>query len=264
MNRAIRNSLSLALFISLGAACDPQVDETYPGEPLLELKGTIQLSEGYQPATELATVILWHDFAESDEVSFTEPTAVEGTFPADFTVSLYEPPPDAVFIDLEVLSTQQPSGKRIAMGYVAVVADGSASGPGSFLDTWENAAGIADTHLLVYAETAISASEASDLDGEVLVQHGLSQGYQLFRIEAADNSAYEACMAALDACIANCDTTCGQDVACADTCLTACDLDNAYSLCEQQYQDNDALVHVAVDDPLTITLGAEKPEPDWF
>lgn len=87
--------LLAALALAAGAAaCDAQVPPGYPGEPLLTLRGRV---EGTPPVSPVEAAMLWQRGpppSTSDRELATR-APVEAGFPADFTLTLYQPPPPA-------------------------------------------------------------------------------------------------------------------------------------------------------------------------
>jgi hypothetical protein len=76
------------------AACAAQVEEDYRGEPLAKLQGTVAALEGDDEVGELSAAIIWIWPGVTTQIKKTsERVAIEGSFPANFTITLYEPPP---------------------------------------------------------------------------------------------------------------------------------------------------------------------------
>lgn len=107
LSRAFTASLPVFL---LALACDPQVGEEYSGEVMLTLKGTVarvpDSSEKLEPA------LLFYG---GEDLSVVRGT-VEGTFPADFRLSVTAPPPEDSFGGV------LPHG--MSFGFLALVPDG--------------------------------------------------------------------------------------------------------------------------------------------
>lgn len=96
-----------AVATGLAGCGDAAVDGRWPGEPLYTITGWVELESATTSAIddtqrasgELRVGIFW---APTKGIDFQLETAVEqdvstaGTFPARFTVTLYEPPPDAL------------------------------------------------------------------------------------------------------------------------------------------------------------------------
>lgn len=254
---------TFALGALLVAGCDPQADDEYKGEALASLQGTIAVADEQPSPGDVSTAVLWHDFAESDSAIVTEPVPVEGSFPAEFSLNLYEPPPDTVFIEVEG-PDDGPTGKFIAVGYVAVLPNNATSGPGQFQDVWESALGTENDHLLVYAEEEVSQELLRDV-----FPGGMQPGYQLFKVT---RPSYEElhCLDpwsdCIDVCIADFNACTEDEQTCSDesvACFGACDEEHQPDQCNQG-DFRDLLSPVPITDALSLVIGGEKPYPDWY
>jgi hypothetical protein len=92
----------------LACACDPQVDPSYPGEPLVTLHGRVASTSD---ATPLEAAMLWQRGPPPsiDDVELATRAPVEAGFPASFTLRLYQPPPAAA---LRALAPGEPEFAR--------------------------------------------------------------------------------------------------------------------------------------------------------
>lgn len=108
-----RPSAGLAwLWLACAAVgCDDQVSPFYRGESLFTLSGNVEIT-GQHAQGELVPALA---FVSSDtaEVRILE-VDVQGSFPSDFRLDVYEPPPTDAFTTLD-------GGERIALGYVTAV-----------------------------------------------------------------------------------------------------------------------------------------------
>jgi hypothetical protein len=79
---------------TLACACDPQADPSYPGEPLVTLRGRVASTSGTAP---LEAAMLWQRGPPPSygDVELATRAPVETGFPATFTLRLYQPPPAA-------------------------------------------------------------------------------------------------------------------------------------------------------------------------
>lgn len=254
---------TFALGTVLMAACDPQADDTYKGEALASLQGTIAVADEQPSPGDVSTAVLWHDFAESDSAVVTEPVPVEGAFPAEFKLSLYEPPSPDVLIEVEG-PDDGPTGKFIAVGYVAVLPNNAAAGPGDFTEVWESALGVENDHLLVYAEEAVSEELLRGV-----FPGGLQPGYQLFSVtrpSEEDRHCLDPWSDCIDACLAQFELCEGDEQTCGEesvACFGACDEEHQPDQCPQG-DFRDLLAPVQITDALSLVIGGEKPYPDWF
>ena len=80
------------------AACDSQVDGNHNGTALAQLAGSVE-NQRTRPIGDAEVAILWMNSAGSPDIAAAETVPVEGNFPAAFTLSIYEPPLDALIND---------------------------------------------------------------------------------------------------------------------------------------------------------------------
>ena len=125
------------LLVASLAACDSQVDGNHNGTPLAELTGSVE-NQRTRPTGEAEVAIIWINSAGSPDVSAAETVAVEGNFPAAFTLSIYEPPIDALINDH--------GDSRIGVGLIVA----GELGTDYTTDDGEGVLGMDTTHLLVY------------------------------------------------------------------------------------------------------------------
>ncbi len=83
--------------VSFGG-CSAQADRHYPGEPLAQIRGSVVTESATGPSAVQASILWIHQsssdpYAQPDLIGTKVP--VTGTFPASFTLSLYDPPPAA-------------------------------------------------------------------------------------------------------------------------------------------------------------------------
>lgn len=80
---------ALSLVVPL-TACDALVDGDHRGTPLATLSGTVR-NLRTQPVENAEVSAVWSVYGDGDTIEF-ETIAVDGGFPAAFTLSLYTPP----------------------------------------------------------------------------------------------------------------------------------------------------------------------------
>jgi len=244
-----RSVCLVAALISTIAACDPQVGDDYAGEPLAELGGTISVAEGTTAPADATATLVWHVWVEGDSASVTDEVPVDGAFPASFELSLFTPPPEHAWFDL-ASEDEAFAGMHVATGYVVVL-------PPDYPSTdmqkiFEDALGVDNDHLLVWSDSSVPESFNGGL-----FPGGLQPGYQLFQVVPPDNTAADACSDEVLACEEAC---LEQSPEMLDACINACpDMEDC-----PPWIGNDALVPVAMDSEISIVLGGEKREPDWF
>ena len=85
---------SIALCMLALAACQPQAETSYPGEPLVTLQGQVKSNGSSLP---LEAAMLWQrgDPPSTNDVELATRAPVQAGFPASFTISIYQPPPAA-------------------------------------------------------------------------------------------------------------------------------------------------------------------------
>ena len=121
---------ALALVAAIAAAiaasaCDAQVDQGYPGEPLVTLHGQIASAGSGAP---LEAAMLWQRGAppSTDDQELATRAPVESGFPATFTLRLYQPPPAAArrtLLSGEV-SYARANAAAVPYGIAALAVDG--------------------------------------------------------------------------------------------------------------------------------------------
>ncbi|HKU44316.1 MAG TPA: hypothetical protein VJR89_39425 [Polyangiales bacterium] len=97
------------------AACDPQLSPRYTGESLLTITGRVEISE--QRSDSLVVPALGFVVPEKADILIRD-VEVQGQFPSDFRLDVYEPPPRDAYFDL----TYQKSGEpQLAVAYITAV-----------------------------------------------------------------------------------------------------------------------------------------------
>lgn len=97
-------------------ACTDLASEDYKGDPLITVHGVVTNPQAltYTPADETRAMVLW---STSDQVLRAATTDVEPTFPASFSIDLFQPPPAEAFVEFDE------EGHRVAIGLVAFMTD---------------------------------------------------------------------------------------------------------------------------------------------
>jgi hypothetical protein len=139
----MRTRLPLLLLSTL-AACDSQVDGDHNGTALAKLAGSVA-NQRTAPTGDADVVILWVNSSGSPDTVTAEKVPVEGNFPAEFQLSIFEPPPDSVLNDY-------PDHSRMGVAYII-----SASPDADLTDPGEGVLGMDPNHLLVYVPEDIVA-----------------------------------------------------------------------------------------------------------
>lgn len=165
------------------SACDPLVDVTYTGQPLLTLEGTIEqlpccLLDGFQLG------LLWQDPRTAGGPG-VEATGIPFEFDAlgSFTAEVPAQPPAAAWFAFD------DAGPRLSEAYFHLVHLGP-------LRAHELSSGSDPAHVLVYAERDVAGGAASEYLGGYVVA-----GYHLRRLTvtteptAAQRELIERCVA---------------------------------------------------------------------
>ncbi|AGP40441.1 hypothetical protein BE04_41915 [Sorangium cellulosum] len=140
----LRSILSFALPLLLAACGDAQVGSDYPGESLLTVQGTIVNELGEAPAGPVDAVLVWNIQGGSDNENFPVRATATGSFPASFTLSIHEPPPEQALNDL---SKGGLVDTRVGIATVrAALSEDDADGEPSSL-------GVDEHHVIVYVES---------------------------------------------------------------------------------------------------------------
>ncbi len=172
--------------LGLSACGDPLVDGDYRGEPLYTLSGTVIADlapEDYGwPEGELRISIDWAEWEGEEEHGAYDVEQLETitSFPAQFDIHIYHPPPEEAFFESPWIP-----GTQIAIGTPLLYIDEFANGSWAFEDE-EVVGGSFDT-VLVYAaqdsdviefDTQLGHFQTLN-DGFWPDQFQLKQGYQL-------------------------------------------------------------------------------------
>lgn len=169
----------VALAVALGWGCsDPLVDGNYRGEPLLEIRGKVQLLAndsaktprtgwGWHdprddqaatidlPPGDLRLALVWSidglDKKPRDAVTGVEQQTVTTTsFPSRYAIALYAPPPD------DLLADAKGGEGRYALGLLVVYAD--ANGDGEWGTDEDELIGGAPGRGVIYTPTGVTSS----------------------------------------------------------------------------------------------------------
>jgi len=171
---------ALALLVS---GCGAQVDRSYPGEPLFELRGQVKNAMTTTPTTTAHATLLWHSGGGHD-VKMGEYVEVANTFPSSFTLDVYLPPPSEVLLDF--------SGERMALAFIA--ATDAALENIEYADD-KGVLGLAEQYVLVYIEKDLA--EGSRL--ATLLHSAPKAGYHLYQVVSLTDAEHQAMLDCWDA-----------------------------------------------------------------
>ncbi len=171
------------------AACDPQADSGYLGEPLVTLQGEAVSSHPLPP---LEAAMLWQRGPPPsiDDQDLATRAKVQAGFPATFTLHLYQPPPFAARRSL------QPGEAIFARANAAAVPAGiaatdlgPAASPGSL------GYGVDANHWIVYLASDVAKGSLM----EWWLGLPLPAGFHLMRVAAVNPKCKTADQ--IDACV---------------------------------------------------------------
>ncbi|MEO8704001.1 MAG: hypothetical protein ABI867_28380 [Kofleriaceae bacterium] len=173
---------SLLALLTL-AACDPQVDSDHQGTPLATISGSVRNARTAQP-DDAEVVVVWINTAGSPDLAVAESANVEGSFPAQFTLDMYEPPVDAVVNEF--------NGVRFAFAYII------AGVPGTDYTSDEAAEGgilgMEENHLLLYMPEAVPAGS----DVSYLLHDAPAAGFHIYAVTRVTDEQREARRTCID------------------------------------------------------------------
>jgi hypothetical protein len=112
----------------LAGGCDAQAGSDYDGQPLATLRGTVNNTSGVPPVYEIDAALLWRarNPVAPDAIMGATPVRIEKLFPAQFTITVFLPPP-ATALAATTLPYAVASVGAITRGAPpAQIADGSA------------------------------------------------------------------------------------------------------------------------------------------
>lgn len=175
------SSLLALISVSSALGCAGQADTSYRGEPLARLQGRVETaSRTTVESPPLSAALVWAQTAPNADakVAIARPRVgstvpVSGRFPAEFTLDVYEPPPDGALFSC----ASEASGAfgRMATASVRASRRGASASSGDPFDFY----GEVKDFRVVYVDADLPAVSACP-------GGALAKGYHLFhRIEVA-------------------------------------------------------------------------------
>ncbi|HTN87280.1 MAG TPA: hypothetical protein VL242_26465 [Sorangium sp.] len=184
-----RSILSLALPVLIAACGDSQVGSDYPGEALLTVQGTIVNELDAAPTGPVDAVLVWNSVtSDTENENFPVRTTVTGSFPAAFTLSIHEPPPEISLNDLGEIGLVD---TRVGIATIQAASSEDSAGEGSAL-------GVDEHHVIVYVESEMDEDGFwSNFFGGPLAPgfHVMDVGVE-HAVDAERQEAFDACNAA--------------------------------------------------------------------
>lgn len=159
-------------FAVLAAACGtPLTDGAYQGESLFQVGGIIQALENPTGAQPVVTLV-WVNFAQDDDtISPQTADVTDASFPASFTLDVYDAPAEAELNDV--------GAGFLGTGFITVFGEDQESGG---LEPETPPLGLAYEHVVLYARALDDADrEMLRSEGLVLNPEALSPGFNLAR-----------------------------------------------------------------------------------
>lgn len=206
--------VSLIALLAPLAACDSQVDSDHQGTALAKISGSVGNKRTLPVTSGAEVVAVWQKSSGSPDLTGVDSVEVEGSFPAQFTLSIYEPPDPSLLNDWE--------GVQVG---VALLVAGVPGTDFSDDDTAEaGLLGMEENHLLVYLPQAVPAGSAAS----ALLRGTPSAGFHIYnvgRIDDAERQQREDCISGLsNPSIQNVYSQCGGDPLFDDFLPSATDL----------------------------------------
>lgn len=154
-------TLACAALASALSGCSAQVDGAYQGEPLATIRGTVTSTRGALASDRpVVAAVLWYLEPSPGEVEpkfIGERVAVRGSFPASFTLDIYNPPPRSAEMrttfEFEQEGASIPIGTPLGVwtGFVAAL---DARAKDDDIQK-EDILGIDTSHTLIYLDAPI-------------------------------------------------------------------------------------------------------------
>lgn len=177
-------NLCLVLALAPLAACASQVDSSHQGTALATIGGSVRNTRTLPTAADSAVVVVWQNSSGSPDLSAAESVEVAGTFPAQFTLSIYEPPA------VELLN----DWNGVQVGVALIVA--GAAGTDFSNDAAAGIYGIEENHLLVYLPAAVPPGT----DAAAILRSTPGAGFHVFgvrKLTDAEKTSRESCVEGL-------------------------------------------------------------------
>lgn len=138
--------------------CSAQVDGEYQGEPLATIRGTVTSTRGALEADQpVVAAVLWYVQTPADQIEpkfVGDRVSVRGSFPANFTLDIFNPPPKVAEMtmnyDFEQMGISLPIGTPLGIWTGFVVALDPRAKDDDIKA--EDILGIDISHTLIYLE----------------------------------------------------------------------------------------------------------------
>lgn len=164
-------------------------DGGYEGEPRHVLEGNIEGLASSQKEGETYVSVVWLDFAREGNTYTSQTAAVSSAeFPAEFTLALYDAPPQDSLNEWEL-----PDGNiAIGTGYIMVFQDGDGDGQLTVSeepDAPDTMLGLAPGHIMIYVPVVDQfVIDSLSFDGAFIINpEALQPGFNLARTVCAQS-----------------------------------------------------------------------------
>lgn len=147
-------------------ACGTTNDGDYKGEVLAEMRGVARVEDGARVA-DAKFALLWFNSSGSPDVLGADETQVAGTFPANFKISVFHPPADALI--------NHWYGQDVAIAYVVALKPDAEIANVKESDVL----GVDSKHLVVYAPNGI----APQTEAAAVLRSTPSAGFHIYAID---------------------------------------------------------------------------------
>jgi hypothetical protein len=179
---SFKQMLFATSLITLAACGEDLTGGGYDGEPQHVLTGSIAGLAATEGDGETYVSVLWQDFAENGDTQTSQIAAVSDTeFPAEFTLALYDAPPQDSLNEFEL-----PDGNiAFGTGYIMVFQDGDGDGQLTMVEepgAPDVVLGMAPGHIMIYVPVVdqflIDWMRSNDM---VINPEALQPGFNLAR-----------------------------------------------------------------------------------
>ena len=143
------------------AACASQVDSDHQGQALATLQGEVRNTRTKPITGTTEVAVVWANTSGDPDVTYADTVPVSGSFPAQFELSIYTPPPASALNEFE----------GVQIGVAVIVAGDPAAGKAGLL-------GMEEQHLLVYAPADVPANSTIG----IMLHSAPTAGFHLYGV----------------------------------------------------------------------------------
>ena len=179
-------ALLLAVLAPL-AACASQVDSSYQGDALAKISGSVRNTRTLPLDKGAEVVVVWMNSSGTPDLTGVDSVEVQGSFPAQFALSIYEPPATPLLNDWY--------GVKVGVALVIAGVPGT-----DWSDRTQAKAGTLGAevdHMLIYVPDGVPAGSAAS----IVLRGTPGPGFHLYGIHKltdAERMARRDCVDGLD------------------------------------------------------------------